>query len=114
MDGYNVLLTVEAALSGGLLLLGRDGALRDLAAMSRHYRRVHVTRQAVELIYSHLDRIGCARVLWCLDQSGLQQRSAQEPDRGGRRSCRIVLARGAHISNGQTPRGVATHRGHSR
>ncbi len=68
VDGYNVLLTVEAALSGGLLLLGRDGALRDLAAMSRHYRRVHVTRQAVELISNYLDRIGCARVLWYLDR----------------------------------------------
>lgn len=68
VDGYNVLLTIEAALSDGLLLLGRDGALRDLAAMSRHYRRVDVTRQAVELIARHLDGIGCARVLWCLDR----------------------------------------------
>jgi hypothetical protein len=68
VDGYNVLLTVEAALSGGLLLLGRDGALRDLAAMSRHYRRVDVTRQAVELIQQYLDSVGCARVLWSLDR----------------------------------------------
>jgi hypothetical protein len=68
VDGYNVLLTVEAALSGGLLLLGRDGALRDLAAMSKHYRRVDVTRKAVELIYRYIDTTGCARVLWCLDR----------------------------------------------
>lgn len=68
VDGYNVLLTIEAALSDGLLLLGRDGALRDLAAMSRHYRKVAVTRQAVELIAQHLDEVGCARVLWCLDR----------------------------------------------
>jgi len=68
VDGYNVLLTVEAALSGGVLLLARDGALRDLAAMSHHYRRVHVTRQAVELISSYLDTAGCARVLWYLDR----------------------------------------------
>lgn len=68
VDGYNVLLTIEAALSDGLLLMGRDGALRDLAAMSRHYRRVAVTRQAIELIARHLNGIGCARVLWCLDR----------------------------------------------
>jgi len=68
VDGYNVLLTIEAALSDGLLLLGRDGALRDLAAMSRHYRKVAVTRQAVELIARHLDGVGCVRVLWCLDR----------------------------------------------
>ncbi len=68
VDGYNVLLTVEAALSGGLLLLGRDGALRDLAAMSQHYRRVDVTRQAVDLIARYLDSLGCASVHWCLDR----------------------------------------------
>ena len=32
VDGYNVLLTVEAAISGGLVLMGRDGAARDIAA----------------------------------------------------------------------------------
>jgi len=68
VDGYNVLLTVEAALSGGLLLLGRDGALRDLAAMSQHYRRVQVTRRSIELISRYLDTMGCANVLWCLDR----------------------------------------------
>src|SRR5437588_95661 len=28
IDGYNVLTTVEAALAGGVLLIGRDGVLR--------------------------------------------------------------------------------------
>ena len=68
IDGYNVLLTVEAALSGGVLLLGRDGVLRDLAAMSRHYRRVTVTRQAVDLIAAAVAEAGCARVRWLLDR----------------------------------------------
>jgi hypothetical protein len=68
VDGYNVLLTVEAALSGGVLLLGRDGALRDLAAMSHHYRRLQVTRQAVEIIARYLDSTDCARVIWNLDR----------------------------------------------
>ncbi len=68
VDGYNVLLTLEAALSGGVLLLGRDGALRDLAAMSNHYRRVEVTRQAVRLVAGFLDSGGCGRVHWHLDR----------------------------------------------
>lgn len=68
VDGYNVLLTVEAALSGGVLLLGRDEVLRDLAAMSRHYRRVRVTRQAVGLIAAAIADSGCTRVRWLLDR----------------------------------------------
>ena len=68
VDGYNVLLTVEAALSGGVLLLGRDRVLRDLAAMSRHYRRVTVTRRAVDLVAAVVAEAGCARVRWLLDR----------------------------------------------
>ena len=68
VDGYNVLLTLEAALSGGLLLLARDGVLRDLAAMSAHYRRVEVTRSAIGLLVDFLDRTRCRQVLWFLDR----------------------------------------------
>ena len=68
VDGYNVLLTIEAALSGGVLLLGRDGVMRDLAAMSGHYRRVRVTRLAVDLIAGAVDEAGCAEVRWLLDR----------------------------------------------
>lgn len=67
VDGYNVLLTLEAALSGGVLLLAQDGTLRDLAAMSAHYRRVKVTRPAVGLAQEFLSRVGCRRVVWYLD-----------------------------------------------
>jgi hypothetical protein len=82
VDGYNVLLTVEAALSGGVLLLGRDGVLRDMAAMSGHYRRVRVTRQAVQLIAAAVAAAGCAEVRWLLDRpvsnSGRLRRLIQE------------------------------------
>jgi hypothetical protein len=33
IDGYNLLITIEAAMSGGVLLKGRDGCLRDLASI---------------------------------------------------------------------------------
>jgi hypothetical protein len=68
VDGYNGLLTIEAALSGGVLLLGRDGVMRDLAAMSGHYRRVRVTHQAVALIAGAIADAGCPRVRWLLDR----------------------------------------------
>ncbi len=68
IDGYNVLLTVEAALAGGVVLRARDGAFRDLAAMSSHFRKVQQTRPALELIGGHLEEIGCTRALWYLDR----------------------------------------------
>jgi len=68
VDGYNVLLTLEAALSGGLLLLARDGVMRDLTAMSAHYRRVDSTRVAVELLADFFTAVGCIQVIWYLDR----------------------------------------------
>jgi hypothetical protein len=68
IDGYNVLLTVEAALSGGVLLLARDGALRDLAQLSRHYRRVATTVPALDEIGGWLSRWRVAEVLWLIDR----------------------------------------------
>lgn len=68
IDGYNVLLTVEAALSGGVLLLARDGALRDLAQLSRHYRRVATTIPALDEIGGWLADRRVAEVLWLIDR----------------------------------------------
>ena len=68
VDGYNVILTLEAALSGGLLLLARDGVLRDLASLSSHYRKLDVTRPAVELLVEALDGSGVAEVECLLDR----------------------------------------------
>jgi hypothetical protein len=68
VDGYNVLLTVETALGGGVVLLARDGAVRDMASMSGHYRRVRQTLPALERLGAFLSRQGPRRVLWYLDR----------------------------------------------
>jgi len=68
IDGYNVILSLETALCGGVLLLARDGVLRDLAAMSRHYRRVDATRAAIDLMGDSLDQYRCANVHLFLDR----------------------------------------------
>jgi hypothetical protein len=68
IDGYNVLLTVEAALSGGVLLLGRDGALRDLTSMSGHYRRMRTTRPALEAIAAFCAAARCDGLTWYFDR----------------------------------------------
>ena len=68
LDGYNVLLTVEAALGGGVVLHARDGAFRDMAAMRSHFRKVNQTRPALGLLGAYMDRIGCRQACWFLDR----------------------------------------------
>jgi hypothetical protein len=67
IDGYNVLITVEAAMSGGIIFKGRDGCFRDLASIHGTYRKVAETIPAVELIGQFLGQIGTAKALWLLD-----------------------------------------------
>lgn len=50
VDGFNMIISLEVALSGGLMLLGDDGALRDLAGLHGTYRIIDQTRRAVELL----------------------------------------------------------------
>ena len=63
-----MLTTIEAALSGGVLLLARDGALRDMASMHGSYRKVDETLPALELIGQTLAGFGVSEALWLLDR----------------------------------------------
>ena len=67
LDGYNVLITIEAAMSGGIIFKGRDGCLRDLASIHGTYRKVTETIPAVELIGAFLKETGINKCLWLLD-----------------------------------------------
>jgi hypothetical protein len=67
IDGYNVLITIEAAMSGGVVLKGRDGCLRDLAGIHGTYRKVTETIPAVHLIGQFLNQVGTSYVKWLLD-----------------------------------------------
>ena len=67
IDGYNLLITIEAALSGGLIFKGRDGCFRDLASIHGTYRKVEETVPAVKLIGDFLTEIRVAQALWLLD-----------------------------------------------
>jgi len=67
VDGYNVLITVEAAMSGGMIFKGRDGCYRDLASVHGTYRKVIETIPAVQLIGEFLREIGAGEALWLLD-----------------------------------------------
>src|SRR5438132_5334408 len=67
IDGYNVLTTVEAALAGGVILLARDGAYRDIASMHGSFRKVEETMPALELVGEVLAELGVAQATWYLD-----------------------------------------------
>lgn len=67
IDGYNLLITVEAAMSGGFVFIGRDGCFRDLAGIHGTYRKVSETIPAIELIGRFLERARISNVQWLLD-----------------------------------------------
>jgi hypothetical protein len=67
IDGYNVLTTIEAALAGGVIIVGRDGCWRDMASMHGTWRRVEETRPAIAMIGEALECAGAAEVVWFLD-----------------------------------------------
>jgi hypothetical protein len=67
VDGYNLLITIEAAMSGGLIFRGRDGCFRDLASIHGTYRKVEETLPAVRLIGEFLMETGITAALWLLD-----------------------------------------------
>jgi len=67
VDGYNVLITIEAAMSGGVILKGRDGCFRDLASVHGTYRKVTETIPALELTGQFLQEVSIDKALWLLD-----------------------------------------------
>lgn len=58
VDGLNVITTIEVALAGGVLLLGRDGCMRDMASFHGSYRLVDETERAVEILVKLIGTTG--------------------------------------------------------
>src|SRR5437879_4448811 len=57
IDGFNLIITMEAALSGGVLIHCRDGCIRDLSSVHGSYRSVNETNQAISLIGAALEEL---------------------------------------------------------
>jgi hypothetical protein len=56
VDGHNVLITLESALLGRVLVIADDGFLRDVAQLSGNYRQSPATRQALTLLAAYVSR----------------------------------------------------------
>jgi hypothetical protein len=67
IDGYNILILIESALSGGNIFIGRDGCYRDLASVHGTYRAVEETAPAIRLIGETLEALDVADAIWILD-----------------------------------------------
>jgi hypothetical protein len=68
VDGFNLIITVEAALSRGLLMICRDGCIRDLSSVHGSYRSVNETETAIALIGESLAMLQPKSVVWLLDR----------------------------------------------
>jgi hypothetical protein len=67
IDGFNLIVTLESALGGGIVLGGRDGCFRDLASVHGTYRKVEETQPALDLISLWLTRWDAGPCTWYLD-----------------------------------------------
>lgn len=68
IDGFNCLITLEAALSGAAIFVGRDGAHRDLSRLRGSYRPMAHTEAAAARVGELLATSRVARATWCLDR----------------------------------------------
>ena len=65
VDGFNLLILLESALSDAFLFRGLDGVLRDLASVHGNYRRVEETTAALHLVGTHYPTLP---LHWLLDR----------------------------------------------
>jgi hypothetical protein len=67
IDGFNLIITLEVALSESLLILGNDGVLRDLAGLRGTYRIIDKTDEALKLIGKAFKELGVPEAKFFLD-----------------------------------------------
>lgn len=67
IDGFNLIITLEVALSQSFVVLGRDGVLRDMAGLRGSYRLIEKTEIALQLIFEALQQLKIGKVTFYLD-----------------------------------------------
>lgn len=68
IDGFNLLVSLEAYLGGGVLLLCRDGCIRDMSSVHGSYHAVAETDRAIFAVAEHLERLQIHSAHWLLDR----------------------------------------------
>ena len=68
IDGLNIIITLETALSGTTLLKCMDGTVRDLAGLRGTYKLIDKTDTAIRLIAENLVRKGFKKAVFWIDK----------------------------------------------
>ncbi len=67
IDGFNLLIIMESALSGAYLFEGLDGYYRDISSVHGTYKRVKKTEEALLLIGKTLQELCITKAIWYFD-----------------------------------------------
>jgi hypothetical protein len=68
IDGFNLLILLESALSGAFIFKARDGTYRDISSVHGSYKRVVKTKNAILLIGESLNSLKVKSARWYLDK----------------------------------------------
>jgi hypothetical protein len=68
IDGLNAITTIEVALAGGVLLLGRDHCMRDMASFHGSYRLVQETERAVAILIDVVESMQPSEAILYIDR----------------------------------------------
>jgi len=68
LDGFNVLIMLESALSEAFLFKGLDDCYRDLSSVHGTYKKVKQTGKAIELIADFLQKYNVKKATWIFDK----------------------------------------------
>jgi hypothetical protein len=89
VDGFNHLITLEAALSGGVVLVCRDGCRRGVASVHGSYHSVEETTPALDLAAAACRDLKPSTMAWVLDQPVSNSGRLAGADSG---ICRSIVA----------------------
>ncbi|WP_026886369.1 DUF434 domain-containing protein [Clostridium beijerinckii] len=67
IDGLNIIITLEVALSNSTLIKCMDGTFRDLAGLRGTYKLIDKTDIAIDLIGKRLDKMKIQKAIFYLD-----------------------------------------------
>ena len=67
VDGHNVIITIEAALSERPLVFGDDGFIRDISGISGSFKKTEMTEKVIQLIIRAIKKIKPSQTLFLLD-----------------------------------------------
>ncbi|MFY0674076.1 MAG: DUF434 domain-containing protein [Bacteroidia bacterium] len=68
IDGFNLIIILESALSEAYIFKGLDGCYRDLSCVHGTYKKVKHTHKGLIMAGNTFTRLGVKEIIWYLDQ----------------------------------------------